>query len=120
MPSPRKRRWFQFKLRTLLIAVALIGAVAGYFAREASIVWARRGWLKSKPNGVALPANFWYFRTFMGNLSLQFPANPKNGPGVVRRILGDVPRTGVVVQSHAKATEAEALFPEADIWLQPQ
>lgn len=39
-----KRRWFQFRLRTLLVSVVLVGAACGYVAHEASIVQARRNW----------------------------------------------------------------------------
>ncbi len=37
-PPKRKRRWFQFSLRTLLIVVTLLGVVCGYVSRQVAIV----------------------------------------------------------------------------------
>jgi hypothetical protein len=37
-PPKRKRRWFQFSLRSLLIFVTLLAVACGYVAREAEIV----------------------------------------------------------------------------------
>jgi hypothetical protein len=44
-PPNRKRRWFQFNLRTLLIVVTLLAAVCGYVARQAKIVTERKALL---------------------------------------------------------------------------
>ena len=41
-PPKRKRRWFQFRLRTLMIGVTLLAAVCGYVAREVAIAKERR------------------------------------------------------------------------------
>ena len=41
-PPKRKRRWFQFSLRTLLIGVTLLAAVCGYIGRQYEIVRARK------------------------------------------------------------------------------
>jgi hypothetical protein len=38
----RKRRWFQFSLRTLLIGVTLLAAACAYFAHYAAIVRQRK------------------------------------------------------------------------------
>ena len=37
-PQKPRRRWFQFRLRTLLIVVELLGAACGYVAHEAQVV----------------------------------------------------------------------------------
>jgi hypothetical protein len=41
-PPKRKRRCFQFRLRTLLIGVTLVAVVCGYVAWQAKIVRERR------------------------------------------------------------------------------
>jgi hypothetical protein len=41
-PSKRKRRWFQFSLRTMLIMVALLAVPLGYFGWQAKIVRERK------------------------------------------------------------------------------
>jgi hypothetical protein len=41
-PPKRKRRWFQFSLRTLLIVVTLLAVVCAYFARSIEIARTRR------------------------------------------------------------------------------
>jgi hypothetical protein len=33
-PPKRKRRWFQFSLRTLMIGVALFGVFGGWFGNQ--------------------------------------------------------------------------------------
>jgi hypothetical protein len=44
-PAKPRGRWFQFRLRTLLIAVVLIGSACGYVAHEARIVRERNALL---------------------------------------------------------------------------
>jgi WD40 repeat protein len=41
-PPKRKRRWFQFSLRTLLIVVTLLAVVYGYLAHESQIMHERK------------------------------------------------------------------------------
>ena len=45
-PPKRKRRWFQFSLRTLLIVVAVLAVLCGYVARQADMVRERKAILK--------------------------------------------------------------------------
>jgi hypothetical protein len=40
-----RRRWYQFRLRTLLIAVALLAVPCSYIAGQYRIVGMRRAWL---------------------------------------------------------------------------
>jgi len=40
-PTKPRRRWFQFRLRTLLVVVVLLGAACGYVAHEWRIVASR-------------------------------------------------------------------------------
>jgi hypothetical protein len=44
--KPRKRRWFQFSLRTLLIGVTLLAVACAYVAHEKAIADRRRDLLK--------------------------------------------------------------------------
>ena len=48
-PPDRKRRWYQFSLRTLLIGATLLAVVCGYVAREFEFVHVRRTWLNEHP-----------------------------------------------------------------------
>jgi hypothetical protein len=51
----RKRRWFQFSLRTLLISVTLLAVACGYIGWEAKIVRDRRAllsWLLDNGGGL--------------------------------------------------------------------
>lgn len=95
------RRWFQFRLRTLLIGVVLIGGASGYVAHEVRIVAARKSWIAAHPVPMAL-----------------FPLL-KEGDGhqvpLIRRWLGDEKQGFVLVDSKEEIATAEALFPEANI-----
>ena len=44
-PPKRKRRWFQFSLRTLMIGVTLLAVLLGYVGWQASIVRERQAML---------------------------------------------------------------------------
>ena len=41
-PPQRKRRWFQFSLRTLMIGVTLLAVICGYVAKQVQIVRERK------------------------------------------------------------------------------
>jgi hypothetical protein len=49
VPPKRKRRRFQFRLRTLMIGVTLFCLVAGWLLNQASVVWERKSLLESAP-----------------------------------------------------------------------
>ena len=60
-PGKPCRRWLQFRLRTLLVGVVLIGSAFGYVAREAAIVKneahsanVSRGWALNSRSRLAL------------------------------------------------------------------
>src|SRR5689334_62972 len=46
-PSPRRR--FQFRLRTLMIAVTVFCVVCGWLLSQAAIVWQRKAMLRDAP-----------------------------------------------------------------------
>ena len=48
-PSSPRRRWFQFRLRTLLIGVVLLAIPCAYIGHEARTVAARKEWLAHHP-----------------------------------------------------------------------
>ena len=55
-PPKRKRRWFQFSLRSLLIMVTLFCAVIGGYVRwQANIVKERQTWIDSGSTGNCVP-----------------------------------------------------------------
>jgi len=58
-PPKRKRRWFQFSLRSLQIAVALLAILSAWLGRK--IDWKRKERDAAKANGTrfgfAIPAN---------------------------------------------------------------
>jgi hypothetical protein len=47
----RRRRWFQFRLRTLLIVVTLLAVPCAYVGWQAAIVRERKSLLESGANG---------------------------------------------------------------------
>jgi hypothetical protein len=101
MTEPRKRRWFQFSLRTLLIGVTLLGVACGYVAWQAKIVRGREAILKHLIDGGG-----GYFRVSIGpsghktysvcgdvpipeNGKWLVPSHEYEPPSWIRRWLGD-------------------------------
>src|ERR1700761_3899440 len=80
-PEP-KRRWSRFSLRTLLIAVALLSTVLGYFGHEAMIVRERRA-ARDEILGVA-GSRFTPNRAFIGE------TKSKSQISWLRSLFGDV------------------------------
>jgi hypothetical protein len=104
MPDPTSpRRRFQFRLRTLLIAVTLICVVAGYVGRQASIVRERRAEL-SRPD----------FTRLVGFDD----ADTKGAVSWIRRALGDKSVRAILYPVGTDAAELDrlrVLFPEASV-----
>ncbi len=48
-PPKRKRRWFQFSLRTLMIGVTAFCLAAGWLLSQDGVVWERKALLKKAP-----------------------------------------------------------------------
>lgn len=102
MSTPPTRRWFQFRLRTLLVGVVLIGSAFGYVVHETRIVAARKEWLA----------------THLGSYYRLKPLAAKSGGAdisMIRRILGDEPRDFISVSAESEIPIAHGLFPEAVI-----
>jgi hypothetical protein len=111
-PQKSRRRWFQFRLRTLLLAVTLIGPV-GYVGHEAAIVRARRNWLAAN---VLLEAGSFVDREML----VANKCDPTKSPGALRLWLGDHPTYFIQIRRDAIPPQAELngivdLFPEATL-----
>ena len=110
--EPRLPR-FQFRLRTLLIGVALLGvlcAVGRYVAHEVMTVAARTKWYNSHPpNG--------YFDIDGSHMFETLAQGDENRPlSVLRRWLGDFNYSEIEVPQNitaAQLKEVTELFPEA-------
>ena len=119
-PPKRKRRWFQFSLRTLMIVVSLLAVPLGYVGWQAKIVrerrcalsaitesgghiWTREGYCSStEPGAGRMPPDEW----------------PSEVPWL-RRLLGDEHVASIQLAwdvSVAERIRIEALFPEATVF----
>lgn len=101
MSAFKKRRWFQFRLRTLLVGIILIGA-ACHVAHEWQTVAARRAWITAHKSAWRGDS---YTRAVTGF--------PDKRPSIIRRVLGDQQYTWLIVTSPEDVAEAQSLFPEA-------
>jgi hypothetical protein len=116
-PMKPHRRWFQFRLRTLLVGMALLGAACGYVAHEVKIVEARKAWLRNHVADIRSPSIREEIRWLEGN--------PAEKPSLIRRWLGDVDCSSDNIMfayqyvilpndaSQAEIDEVRLLFPEA-------
>ena len=95
-PAKPRGRWFQFRLRTLLVGVALLAIPGAYVGHEAKIVSAQRVWIAEHRATVSI-----------------FKGVDDNRPSAIRRFLGDEDYGEVMIVSDADLAEAKALFPEA-------
>jgi hypothetical protein len=100
-----RRCWYQFGLRTLLIAVALLAIPCGYVAHEAMIVRERKTMLKLIVD--------------RGGVVIHGDGDPQ--PSVLRRMLGDEGVEGIGASGvpAGTASELRRIFPETD-WMNCQ
>ena len=107
-PPKRKRRWFQFSLRTLLIGVTLLAVACGYVAWQAKIVRDRKDALRE----IVANGGTWY----------PAPSTPEaltlSHRSPIRWILDDWYCTMMVIppSMEGRADQIRALFPETDIY----
>ena len=108
-PSKRRRRRFQFRLRTLMIGVTLLALPCAYVGWQAKIVRERKAYLRAN-------AHSWPVGTFA---TVQFAQGDKSrAPTAIRAWLGDWAQFEVWVDvrlSKAEKQSVAALFPEANI-----
>jgi hypothetical protein len=123
-PPKRKRRWYQFSLRTLLIVVTLLAVPLSYVGWQAKIVRERR----SVADEITQHGGFVHWAsTITDNSQPKLVISPRLNikppyPNVswLRRLLGD--DYVLVIISAGMSDEAynraEAVFPEAYIFRQ--
>jgi hypothetical protein len=103
-PPPKcKRRWYQFSLRTLIVAVTLLAIAAGYVGRQFQLARDRKAFLDNHLDKY-------------GNLIVE-PSVTIEVPWI-RRLLGDEGVSKLGLDSGSDKDErqrAAALFPEARI-----
>jgi hypothetical protein len=95
-PPKRNRRWFQFRLRTLLIGVTLLCLTSGYVARQAQIV-------KDRETFRDAHVRFWQ-------------ENDENSVPWLRRQFGDTTYNIITLRRESSKElrrHAAGLFPEA-------
>jgi hypothetical protein len=99
----RKRRWFQFSLRTLMIVVTMLAVASGYVAHEKGIVEERSAFLFNLHGGAwgtAMPGK----------------SNP-NDPSPLRLMLGDERVRFICFSPSQLGVDADrirSLFPEVE------
>jgi hypothetical protein len=108
-PPKRKRRWFQFSLRTLMIGVTLLAVVCGYVGWQAKIVRQRRAMGVEINNMQGPGALMAADKTFYPDCTVPW----------VRSLLGDEPVSTIELPSTVSTEYRDhirALFPEARLW----
>ena len=124
-PPKRKRRWFQFRLRSLLIGVTLLAVVCGYVGWQAGIVRERRETMTE-----LLRSHPVFGRIQWATISCEschstgqdgehIPPPVDDEIPFVRRLLGDKPYRAFKIPRSYSPTEASRireLFPEATIY----
>jgi hypothetical protein len=111
----RKRRRFQFRLRTLMIGVTLFALIpCGYVGWQAKIVRERRSWLtRLQEEGYQYPK--------IGDIVIH-AGNGHGGPNIVRRWLGDEAIVAVPLPATVSKEDRETtlqLFPESNVTQTP-
>jgi hypothetical protein len=107
-PPKRRRRRFQFRLRTLMIGVTLLAVTCAYVVRQREIVRERQAWLAAHPQ---YPSGEGYFGTLP-------PIDRNQTPSPIRIWLGDKRQYRIVLPvttPEADIRTASLLFPEAEI-----
>jgi hypothetical protein len=120
-PPKRKRRWFQFSLRTLLVGVTLLAIPCAYVGWQIKIVRERKALARevSEAGG-----NLFFVseaiqpmhRTFVVNGAMRGPPYPTVSR--LRVWLGDDVALGIVLPTSTPADtvkRVEQVFPEADV-----
>lgn len=113
-PGKRPGRWYQIRLRTLLIGVVLLGSAFGYVAHEARIVRARKNFFAAREqryDSRTLMQMGW--RSLRGDFVVF--GDKTSSPGLVRRWLGDQPVDMIFAERGERVDEIARLFPEAAI-----
>jgi hypothetical protein len=115
-PPKRKRRWFQFSVRTLLIGVTVLSMCCAYFGGSAKVAWERSAMLK-RINRVDYGAVVRYGHKEDGPNP---PLENKSGSIVSweHRLFGDEAIAAIFLPLDTEKkhlSEIHAMFPEAKI-----
>ena len=108
MADTPKRRWFQFRLRTLLVGVLLLAIPCAYVAHEYHIVATRRAWIAQ-------------YKPHFSTVSTRWGSgNPENAPSLIRRLLGDQQYYTIALYNGESRDmpDVERLFPEAFVYVE--
>src|SRR5690242_2872948 len=103
-PQTRKRPWFQFSLRTLMMAVTLLAIACGYVASQARIVGIRNA---ARARIEALGGQYKVGGAIFGDYEEEVP--------LVRRWLGDEPVNFVLLPESASSSDEQRIrevFPD--------
>jgi hypothetical protein len=120
MIQPTKRRWFQFSLRTLLVAVTVFGCWLGW---SVSIVGQRTAkWREIKAEHVARmrvlrKIGMWGGAVGWHEDSVQHAPTPPAQLSLIRRLLGDELHNAVPITRNTKeeALATMSWFPESEV-----
>jgi hypothetical protein len=114
-PPKRKRRWYQFSLRSLLIGVALLAVACGYVSRQAEIVRERQAML-DRIDGIR--GVYWTAETFRELIERSTWHSQDWSPPripLIRRWLGDHAIVWIALPTLEQRREFGVAFPEASI-----
>src|SRR4051794_35746290 len=112
--TPTPRRWFQFSLRTMFVAVTLLAIPCTYVAYEARIVAHRKATLEK----IVLRGANWH-GPIPGVITP--PSMPQRHVPWIRKLLGDPDVEAIAVPeafSQPELDEIAAEFPEANVFYQ--
>jgi hypothetical protein len=112
---PKRKRRFQFRLRTLMIGITVFCVViGGYIGWQKKIVRERRSWLiRLQEQGYKYPK--------IGDIVI-YAGNGHGGPNIVRRWLGDEAIIAVALPATISEEDRETtlrLFPESNVTQTP-
>jgi hypothetical protein len=112
-PPKRKHRWFQFSLRTLLVAVTFFAVACGYVGRQLEIEKRRQAWLRENQKLLILDDT---------PLISVLTGDREKAPSLLRRWIGDEAHLEIWLGRSPSTEQARltaSLFPEADVLLWP-
>jgi hypothetical protein len=123
-PPRRKRRWFQFSLRTLLVGVVLLAVVCGYVGRQVAIVKEREAMAAAPGVDSVVAANprDMFTPLSSGSGIVHVTSDSREGLPWFRSWLGDRYYLGVSLDrstSDDEITRYKQVFPEATIMRRP-
>jgi hypothetical protein len=134
-PAPPRRR-FQFRLRTLMIAVTLLAVACGYVGWLGTKVRNRKAWIETNTAMYSIKGVY-AVRDGVVNVRMRiYPVSrgviddglefyrlnlgsDEDSPGWLRSLLGDEPIEMICIKENASTTEIQsvvALFPEAQVF----